>query len=161
MDYADFKRLLDNILEDGDDDIYTMRLMTLPVLGDPHPADPTQRLPVVRHRWVYVPRRVAPDDRLAMIALEVTSSTDWGEDLPWGLVYFIFKLTKEAAPGNAVVVLHEHKLALRLYEPQDDGQVCLRSVEPKCPTWILPAGEMNLQGVVVGHHTVPADSGWA
>ena len=160
MDYADFQRLLDIILKGGDDDFSTKRWMTLPVLGDPDPADPTQRLPVVRTRGVYAPGKVAPDDQLAMIALEVFQMC-WDTRVPYGTVYFIFKLTKEAAPGDAVVVLDGHKLALRQYGPQDDGQVCLRSFERECPTRVLPAGEVHIQGVVVGHHTVPADSGWA
>jgi len=160
MDYPDFQRLLDIIQEDGDDDFSTKRWMTLPVLGDPDPADPTQRLPVVRKRGVYAPGKLAPDDQLAMIALEVFHMC-WDTLVPYGTVYFIVKLTEDAAPGEAVVVLREHKLALRQYEPQDNGHVCLRSFERECPAWVLPAGEVNIRGVVVGHHTVPADSGWA
>ena len=150
---------------DDNDSLGSEEYMTIPVFGNPDPADPAQRLPVVGDRGVYVPReKFARDDRLAMIKLEEDPLTG-SEHEPWisdlYYIYFIFKLTKEAAPGDAVVVLHEQNLAVRKYEPQGNGQVCLRSVEPKCPTWVLPAGEVNLQGVVIMRYLRPNDMGWA
>jgi hypothetical protein len=142
--------------------------LALPVLGDPDPADRTQSLPVVRWRKVYLTGKDERADRYAIVELqgedpirgtELRWDTYNVED--WGTAYFVFKRTKEAAPGDAVVVLHEHKLTVRHYEPQENGLVCLRSVEQKCPTWILSADEVNIQGVVVKWGIDLHDSGWA
>ena len=143
--------------------------MTLPILGDPDPryklfpTDPILGLPVMSHRRVRVPVQITRDDRFAIIELveNPVGSTPWGDDRPWGTVVFIYNITRKAAPGDAVVVLHEQKLAVRRYEPRDDGQVCLRSAEAKCPTWVLPAGEVNIQGVVISQEIDLHDSGWA
>jgi hypothetical protein len=153
----------------GPGDIGYDSRMTIPVLGDPdplyklYPNDPILGLPVVGYRRVRVPVQVTRDDHFAIIELEENpvGSTPWGDGAPWGTVVFIYNTTKKAAPGDAVVVLHEHKLAVRRYEPQDDGQVCLRSAEAKCQTWVLPAGEVNIQGVVISQEVDLHDSGWA
>jgi hypothetical protein len=60
-----------------------------------------------------------------------------------------------------VVVMQQHSLTVRYYEPQPNGQVCLRSVEPACPTWVLSADKVNIRGVVVDWHIDLHDSGWA
>jgi SOS-response transcriptional repressor LexA len=78
-----------------------------------------------------------------------------------GTAYFVFKRTKEAAPGDVVVVVRENCLTVRRFELQVDGQVCLRSVEPACPTWIVSADDVKVQGVVVDWGIDLHDSGWA
>ena len=154
---------LDESLRSGDDrePLFTVaeRWMKLPVLGNPDPTDPTQTLPVVSYRSFYRPKAVAPDERLAYVELDVDPVGDAVSDAKRYL--FLFRPTKQAAPGDVVVVLHEHKLAVRRYEPQENGQVCLRSAVLNCPTWILPALAVNLQGVAIIREIDVYDSGWA
>jgi hypothetical protein len=134
--------------------------LTLPVLRAADFVDNTRNLTVPRKRKVYVTGKDEPEDRYAVVELDEVDPI-WGTDARFGTVYYVFKRTNEAAPGDVVVVLHERKLTVRHYEPQDNGKVCLRSVEPKCPTWILPADEVNIKGVVVKWGVDLHDSGWA
>jgi hypothetical protein len=140
--------------------------LALPVLGNPNPADRTQSLPVVRSRKVYLRGKDERADQYAIVELQGEdplrgNKLRWGNEEDWGTAYFVFKRTKETAPGDNVVVLHEHKLTVRHYEPQENGQVCLRSVDPNCATWILPTDKVNIQGVVVDWGIDRHDSGWA
>jgi hypothetical protein len=142
--------------------------MSLPVVGAPDPGDPTQSLPIVRWRNVSLIGKHEHPDQYAVVELhgedplegtELRWNASSADD--WGTAYFIFKRTKEATAGNGVVVLYEHHLTVRHFEPQEDGRVCLRSVEPTCPTWIIPADDVNIQGVVVQAGIDLHDSGWA
>ena len=142
--------------------------LSLPVVGAPDPGDPTQSLPVVRRRNVVLTGEHEHADQYAIVEFhgeDPLRGTKLRWDAPsedyWGTAYFIFKRTKEAAAGDAVVILHERHLAVRHYEPREDGQVCLRSEEQTCPTWILPADDVNIQGVVVEEGIDLHDSGWA
>ena len=142
--------------------------LSLPVVGAPDPDDPTQSLPVVRRRNVCLTGGHEHTDQYAVVELHGEDPLEGTElrwnassEDDWGTAYFIFKRTKEAAAGDAVVILHEHQLTVRHYEPQEDGRVCLRSEGQTCPTWILPADDVNIQGVVVEGGIDLHDSGWA
>jgi hypothetical protein len=122
----------------------------------------------VRWRKVYLQSQDPRPDQYAIVELQGEdplrgNELRWDPRYPedWGTAYFIFKRTKDAAAGDAVVVLHEHKLTVRHYEPEENGKVCLRSVDRNCPTWTLPADQVNIQGVVVDWHIDLHDSGWA
>lgn len=140
----------------------------LPVVGAPERADAMERLAFVRHRRIHPIRDAESIDHYAIVELHGEDPIG-GTQLRWGAVdeddcgtaYFVFRRTKEAAAGDVVVVLHQHLLTVRYYEPDGNGQVCLRSVEPTCPTWLLSADDVNIQGVVVERAIDLHDSGWA
>ncbi len=140
----------------------------LPVVGVPDRADPLERLGVGRGRRIHPIGNDENIDHYAIVELhgvDPIHGTDLGcDDIgeeSWPTVYFVFKRAKEAAPGDAVAVLHEHEITVRHYEPLENGFVCLRSAKQQCPTWIVQADEVNIQGIVVRWAIDWHDSGWA